>query len=107
MSTDLTLAIFQRVDAIAKSLDFNNRLVEQLIGRVSESTHVTIAEAAQILGVSRTTIHRRFAAHLEQIPGKRGEYLSVSILKDAYVSSSTLAAMRSHEESLKTPRRPA
>lgn len=97
MPADLSLAIYQRVDQTLKELSFLNALMETLVDRVTDSSHVTIGEAAKILGVSRGTIRRRFAAHFQQIPGKRGEYIARETLKDAYVSAATLASVAAHE----------
>ncbi len=101
---DLCLAILQRVDLIAKEQQFQTALLNFLILRVKDPSHVTIAEAALILGVSRGTIHNRFAAFFEQIPGKRGLYLPIEILKDAYISAATLNTARAYEKDSAPPK---
>lgn len=55
-------------------------LFQLLIARITDPTRVTVGEAARILGISKSSVRRRFAPYIERAPGTKGDFIPVDKL---------------------------
>jgi hypothetical protein len=82
--------VTEKLDQIQSEL----AAVKVFNARFTDTTHFSIAEAARYLGVGKTTVRRRFAAHIEQIPHSSNHGIPIDIVRAAWVPVATARAAR-------------
>ena len=83
----------QTVAELVRQLGASLEITKRVLARVSDPTHVTINEAAQILGVNAKTIRRRIASGaytLEGIPGTGKRGIPVEQITKGWVNAAIL-----------------
>ncbi len=94
---DLQLEILRQLVEVRNELARVRATNEVLLQRVTDVTHLTFKEVAQLLGIGRTAAWRRFRAHAETIPGTRKQGIPIDKLGDAWVPSVRVEAARRRE----------
>lgn len=79
------VGVYAKLTELQQTMARQNSLVEVLLERVVDSTHVSIAELATLHKISKSAAHARWGQWLEQIPGTKRYGVPRDRIGDGYV----------------------
>lgn len=88
------LPLLERIDTLGRGVEFQRRVIETLMQRRTDPTHLSILEISAVFGIAEKTARSRFAGQLEAIPGSKRRGVPVSKLELAWMSDRTARAAK-------------
>jgi hypothetical protein len=92
------VAIFAKLVSLETKMEQTLALNAVLLGRLTDTTHLSLAEIARFEDISKTAARNAYGRYLEEIPGTRRRGVPRQRVLDGWMSRRTIATAKRRQK---------